>query len=187
MTCIVGIVDDFGSVFMGGDGAVCGDCSIQTIKEGKVFQKENFLFGIAGNPRLHAILKYNFDLPTDNYDDPLDYLNSDFVSALRECLEDNGFLEIKDEVESTPETWVLIGYKGRLFTLDSSFFIAEFDKSYASIGCGSDIALGCMYLVEKIRGDGLTPEVKIELALGASEEFNCHVRRPFTMLRLGER
>ena len=187
MTCIVGIVDDFGSVFMGGDSAACGDCSIQTIKDGKVFQKENFLFGIAGNPRLYAILKYNFDLPMDDYDNPLLYLNSYFVPALRECLADNGFLEIKDEIESTPETWVLMGYKGRLFMLDSSFFVSEYDQPFASIGCGSDIALGCMYLMEKIRGDGLMPEAKIELALGASEEFNCHVRRPFTILKLEEK
>jgi ATP-dependent protease HslVU (ClpYQ) peptidase subunit len=181
MTCIVGLVEN-GIVYIGGDSAATDDSSIQTIKGSKVFKIGEFLFGVSGNPRMSDVLRYIFNIPIPTYDeqDALEYMHQCFIPDLKECLSDHGVLIRQDEIVSS-DAWVLIGYQGRLFILESSFHISESALDYNAVGCGMDVALGCMYgLMDQ------NPEIsasgKINIALRASAQFNCHVRKPFTIL-----
>jgi ATP-dependent protease HslVU (ClpYQ) peptidase subunit len=185
MTCIVGLIEN-GIVYIGGDSAATDDSSIQTIKGSKVFKIGEFLFGVSGNPRMSDILRYNFEIPyREENQDILEYMHQYFIPDLKECLAENGALIKQDEIPSS-DAWVLIGYHGRLFILESGFHVSESSLDYNAVGCGMDVALGCLYglgnlmnaeILLKIR-----PEDKIELALRASAQFNCHVRKPFTIL-----
>jgi ATP-dependent protease HslVU (ClpYQ) peptidase subunit len=182
MTCIVGLIEN-GIVYIGGDSAATDDSSIQTIKGSKVFKIGDFLFGVSGNPRMSDVLRYRFNIPELDPEidqDILEYMHQWFIPELRECLAEDGFLIKQDEVVSS-DAWVLIGYHGRLFILESSFHISESSLDYNAVGCGMDAALGCMYgLMDQ------NPEIsasgKISVALRASAQFNCHVRRSFTIL-----
>jgi ATP-dependent protease HslVU (ClpYQ) peptidase subunit len=184
MTCIVGLIDN-DIVYIGGDSASCAECSIQIIKTPKVFKKGGLLLGVSGSPRLQDVLQYNFDFPEDVTSEPLEYLNRDFVPALRECLAENGVLEVENEIESS-ESWVLVGYKKRLFILESNFHVAESNKSYDAVGCGASEAMGSLHTLESIDEicdtSWFYPEMKIKIALEASAEFNCHVRGPFVVI-----
>jgi ATP-dependent protease HslVU (ClpYQ) peptidase subunit len=184
MTCIVGLTEN-GIIYMGGDSASCVDCSIQIIKSPKVFKKGDLLLGVSGSPRLQDVLKYNFDFPEDVTLEPLEYLNRDFVPSLRECLSENGVLGVENEIESS-ESWILVGYKERLFIIEANFHVAESNKSYDAVGCGASEAMGALHALESIDEicdtSWLTPSLKIKIALETSAEFNCHVRGPFVAI-----
>jgi len=185
MTCIVGLVES-GIVYMGGDSAACDDSSLNIIRGSKVFKKEEFLFGISGNPRMSDILRYNFKIPNkDDNQDILEYMHQHFIPELKESLTENGILIKQDEVVSS-DSWVMIGYKGRLFILQSHFHLSESLLNYNAVGSGMDAALGCLYGLEDLMNSEwivkMGPEEKLILALQASERFNCNVRRPFTIL-----
>jgi ATP-dependent protease HslVU (ClpYQ) peptidase subunit len=184
MTCIVGLIKN-GIVYMGGDSAATDDSSIQTIKGSKVFKIGDFLFGVSGNPRMSDILRYRFNIPKlcPRDQDILEYMYQWFIPNLKDCLAEDGFLIKQDEVVSS-DSWVLIGYHGRLFILESGFHVSESSLEYNAVGCGMDAALGCLYGV--IETELLTSGEKINLALNASAQFNCHVRKPFTILSTQE-
>ena len=185
MTCIVGLIEN-GVVYVGGDSAACDDSSLQIIKESKVFKRRDFIFGISGNPRMYDILKYNFEIP-DRIEsfDVLDYMYIDFIPELKKCLSENGILIKQDEVVSS-DSWIMVGYGGRLFVIESHFHVSESILNYNALGSGMDAALGCLYGLENLmRGEwilNLNPEDKVLLALKASEQFNCNVRGPFTII-----
>jgi len=186
MTCIVGLIEN-GIVYMGGDSAACDDSSLNIIKGLKVFKKDEFLFGISGNPRMSDILRYNFEIPVimDKDQDILEYMHQYFIPELKECLSGNGVLIKQNEVVSS-DSWVMIGYQGRLFVLQSHFHLSESLLNYDALGSGMDAALGCLYGLEDLMNSEwivkMGPEEKLILALQASERFNCNVRRPFTIL-----
>jgi hypothetical protein len=190
MTCIVGLVEN-GIVYMGGDSAACDDSSLNIIRGSKVFKKGEFLFGISGNPRMSDILRYNFEIPykLDDDQDILEYMHRYFIPDLKGCLSENGVLIKQDEIVSS-DSWVMIGYQGRLFILQSYFHLSESLLNYNALGSGMDAALGCLYGVENLMNRAMgsawilkaTPEEKLKLALRASEKFNCNVKGPFTIL-----
>ncbi len=78
-----------------------------------------------------------------------------------------------DGIDSFDST-ILMGYKGKLFTLYSNFEISEQTYGFASVGSGGDIALGSLYTSKKMH-----IKKRIKLALESSEKFNITVRRPF--------
>jgi hypothetical protein len=185
MTCIVGLIEN-GIVYMGGDSADCDDSSLNIIKGSKVFKKEEFLFGISGNPRMSDILRYNFEIPYKNDDqDILEYMHRYFIPKLKESLIENGVL-IKQNEAISSDSWVMIGYQGRLFILKPHFHLSESLLNYDALGSGMDAALGCLYGMESLMNNEwilkLDPQTRLTLALRASERFNCNVKRPFTIL-----
>ena len=188
MTCIVGYIGDNGTIYMGADSAATGDCDLYIIKDSKVFIKGDMIIGVSGSVRTAKLVKYNFIIPKDIRDDVNEYFALDFIPELRVVLEDGGALKGEDGMESS-DSWLLIGYKGRLFTIDSDFQVIETVKRYRAVGCGSDLALGCIYGLEDLMNAEmiveLSPESKIEMSLRASQAYNCHVKGPFCTLELG--
>ena len=67
--------------------------------------------------------------------------------------------------------------------MDSDFQIGIPVDNYASIGCGSDLALGSLHTTDSLLGVGefkkLTPELRIKLALTAASTFSTGVLPPF--------
>ena len=180
MTCIAGLVDN-GKVYMGGDSAAMdGYYNLAILAKPKVFRNGEFVFGVSGSGRLIWLLQYAFTPPVHHPDVPLDkYMATSFVDAVRECFKGAGVAEKKNEVESF-ESVFLVGYRGRLFTLQSDYWGVEETNNFASIGCGGQIALGAMYATPD-----LPPEQRIRKALEAAERFSAGVRGPFQIEVLG--
>lgn len=192
MTCIVGLIED-GIIYMGGDSAESSGCELKIIKDAKVFKKGDFLFGVSGEPRIHNIIKYIFEIPKDcgefkdiPYRDPLAYMNIEFVPELKQYLKENDI----DLSEEGDDFRILVGYKGRLFRIEADFYVGENSKPYDCIGCGAAEAFGSLYTIyaldELIDTTWVDPEIRILTALEASEDVNCHVRRPFRVINSKE-
>jgi hypothetical protein len=57
MTIIAGLIEG-GIVYMGADSGGSDGCFICPRKDPKIFALPNFLFGVAGSPRVAQLLKY---------------------------------------------------------------------------------------------------------------------------------
>jgi ATP-dependent protease HslVU (ClpYQ) peptidase subunit len=175
MTCIIGLVED-GNVYMGGDAAGVVGLSITTRADEKVFVNGPFLMGFTTSFRMGQILRYKFVPPAHNNKvNDMKYMVSDFVDSLRKCFHDNGF---GDADSSTGGTF-LVGYKGKLYKVDSDYQVGIPTLKYDACGCGADIALGAMFASK-----GEDPEVRIKTALKAAATFSAGVRAPFKLLSL---
>lgn len=174
MTCIVAITDG-SKIYMGGDSAAAemeGNFVTSRI-EPKVFVKDNYIIGYAGSFRLGKLVEHLFELPKPSGD--LDkFMNTIFLSELRECFEENKL----DNSEDKDAGELLIGINGRLYEFNSDWHIGQNAYEYNSIGSGSQFAMGSLFSTRRIK----SPSARITLALEASEAFSPYVRRPFTIL-----
>lgn len=172
MTCIVGIVDN-GMVYIGGDSAGSDGYNVTIRKDDKVFVKEDMAFGFTDSFRMGQILKYDFDIPfTKASQDPMEYMVKTFIPGLRTCLSSGGFAKKDNNVEKGGEFFV--GYKSRLFRIQSDFQVGESHDKFDAIGSGAEIARGALYATQT-----LPTSQRIELALEAATRYNAFVRPPY--------
>lgn len=180
MTCVIGYVHK-GTVYIGADSAGISGYSCTPRKDPKVFINKDVIIGFTSSFRMGQLLQYDLVVPNKPFStmDPMEYMVTDFVYAVRNCLKNGGYTSIENNQE-TGGTF-LVGFEGRLFRIDSDFQVAESLRNFDAIGCGSDVALGCLYALENFE---FSPREKIESALYAVQEFNVGVRWPFNILEL---
>jgi hypothetical protein len=172
MTCIVGLVDK-GTVYMGGDSAGVAGLSITIRSDEKVFLNGPFIMGFTTSFRMGQLLRYKFNPPTRTVDqDDMKYLVTDFIDAVRKCFTDNGF-----GTASTGGNF-LLGYNGKLYSVDSDFQIGIPKSPFDAVGSGADLALGAMHVLKG------KPEDRINKALEAASAYNAGVAPPFHILKL---
>lgn len=181
MTCIVAIEHE-GTVWMGGDSAASRDNEIVRRTNEKVFFNEEFLIGYSGSFRIGQLLQYAFQAPKQSYGQTdMEYMVVDFVDALRYLLKDKGVL-MKEEEGEAHDAEILIGYRGRIYVVESDFHIGCPLTPYASSGSGAPYALGALYVLND--DEKLSPQEKIDKALSASAEYSTGVSSPFTIMGL---
>ena len=178
MTCIVGLIKG-NKIYMGADRAGVAGMSLSVRADPKVFVRKPFIMGFTTSFRMGQLLQYKLSVPEIGKEqDVFAYMATVFVDAVRACLKAGGFATKKDETESGGE--FLVGYAGRLFTVESDYQIAERVTPYAATGCGQGIAMGSLFSTSQ-----MTPKTRIGVALEAAESFSAGVRRPFDILSLG--
>lgn len=184
MTCIVGLEQD-GIVYIGGDSAgidswnlaICGRA------DEKVFITDSgeFIMGFSGSFRVGQLLRYALETPEQSQKkDDMAYMVTDFVDAVRNMQREKGVLKKDNELEEH-EGAFLVGYKGKLYVVESDFQVGKPIENFTSIGCGSQVALGSMFAT---RNSNISPQNRIELALMAAEQYSAGVRGPFLILSL---
>lgn len=178
MTCVVGVVHD-GKVYLAADSAGISGMDLRIRTDKKVFEVDEFVIGIAGSFRMGNILRFSFNPPIHHEDvDPFHYMATDFIDEVRHALKDGGYSKKDNNVETTTGGTFLVGYRGRLFEIDSDFQVAENVHGYAAIGCGDQVALGSLFSTD----DFDNPEDRLEEALEAAEAFSAGVRAPFNFI-----
>ena len=176
MTCIVGMIDrKSNKVIIGGDSLSSTNIFISSRKDTKVFKKGSFVIGCTSSFRMIQLLRFSLVLPEINKKDIYEYMCTDFIDAVRECFSRGGFLQKEQTGEETGGQF-LVGYEDRLFIIDNDFQVGETYDEFNSVGCGSDFALGCIYL---LRDKKIPIENKIRQALEAAEHFSPFVKQPF--------
>lgn len=175
MTCIVGLVDE-GKVYMGGDSAgVNGGWDLVVRADPKVFHIGPFVVGFTSSFRMGQLLRFALVPPVHPPEvDIYRYMTVDFINAVRDCLKTGGWAKKDGEKESGGV--FLVGYRGRLFEIDSDYQVGEGLDGYMAVGSGDQVALGALYATQK-----LPPLVRIRLALEAAERWNAGVRGPFVI------
>lgn len=176
MTCIVGMIDrKTNKVIIGADSAASTNDSVVIRKDTKVFKKGAFVIGCTSSFRMIQLLRFKLVLPDINDKDIYEYLCTDFIDAVRECFSEGGFLQ-KDKDNQELGGQFLVGYKDRLFMVDSDFQVAESDNDYSCIGCGESYAMGALYAVEN---EEINAYEKVYKALHAAALFSPFVGEPF--------
>src|ERR1051326_4198118 len=183
MTCIAGAVKG-AEVWIGADAvSVHGDSSARVSTQPKVFQVGEFLIGSSGTLRIQQIFRYMFTPPAIE-SDIVAYMIKVFVPALRSAIKDNGGEFIDANGNAQLDGRYLIGVRGRLFEIDSSYAVFEAKTKYASIGCADQEALAAMFTATSLMGGDISPEKIVERGLLEAEEFDTSIRPPFTILKL---
>jgi len=175
MTCIVGLVNN-GDVYIGGDSAGVAGLSISIRADEKVFGNGPFIMGFTTSFRMGQLLRYKLAPPAQTvHQNDMEYMVTSFVDACRQCFSGNGF----GDKDASMGGNFLVGYKGKLYNIEADYQVGVPKASFDAVGCGSDLALGAMYATE-----GLSPEQRINAALGAASTFSAGVAPPFTILKL---
>lgn len=181
MTAIAGLIDD-GKVYIGGDSAGVGGLSLHRRKDPKVFKNGEFVIGYTSSFRMGQLLRYYLspDTPKEGQD-AFEYMVCSFVPKVRQVLKDNGYLK----VESNTETggFFVVGWRGRLYEIQSDMQVSETLVPYTATGCGEDLVLGSLHATEQL--EGLSPKERITMALQAAEDFSAGVRGPFNIVSAG--
>lgn len=174
MTCIVGFIENK-KVFIGGDSAGVSGLDVTIRKDPKVFINGDFVFGCTWSFRMIQLIRYSFT-PPKRYDetDVYQYMCTAFINELRQCFKNGGFARINNNEDSGGQ--FLVGYKGRLFKIDSDFQVGESLEPFEACGCGRDYAIGA---IEGMNGDNLSAEQMIKKALTVAVKYSGGVRPPF--------
>lgn len=175
MTAIVGVAHE-GRVVIGADSAGVSGWDLVTRRDPKVFSNGPFIMGFTSSFRMGQLLQYALIPPLHPDDmDPFAYMATLFVDAVRGCLKAGGYAKLENGVETGGH--FLVGYRGRLFEIDSDFQVGEQMDGYAAIGSGISVAHGALFATAD-----LPPAVRVQRALAAAERHNIGVRGPFVLV-----
>jgi len=187
MTCIVGIEED-GNVYIGGDSLGSNADWHKTVRaDEKVFRRvqpdtdEPYIFGFTTSFRMGQLLRYSLSIPARHTKvDIFEYLATDFIDACRTTWKDGGFGKIEngEEIGGT----FLLGYQGKLYTIQCDNQISRSVLTFAACGCGEYYALGCLYGLSSI--GTLAPKERITKALEAATMHSAGVGSPYHIVSL---
>ena len=184
MTCIAALVEE-GTITMGGDSAGVSGYRLSVRADPKVFVSGNFLIGYTSSFRMGQVLRFHVKPPEHprkqdgEWLDTYEYMVRYFVEECRKQFKDHGYLATVNGQDEGG--CFLVGYRGKLFIIDTDFQVGEVRDTFAAVGCGMDIAQGVLYGLQSIPE---SPRTKVLVALEGAERFSAGVRGPFTILEL---
>jgi len=184
MTCIVGVIEKrTKTIYMGGDSAGVAGLSIIQRKDPKVFVVNGYIIGFTSSFRMGQLLMFS-EPPefTSKTMSEYEFMVRIFIPYIKERFEQNGYEKRYDDGESKGGTF-LVGFRGKLFTVEDDFQVGENFLNYASVGCGSDMALGSLFTTD-IWASKIETERRIITALESAAKFSGGVCEPYKILKL---
>ncbi len=180
MTCVIGLIER-GRVYIGADSAaVAGWTRRKTLLE-KVFRRGPFLIGYTTSFRMGQLLEHQLQVPKQGErESDMSFMVNRFIEATRTLLKERGFSKVESNNESGGQ--FLVGYRGRLYSVESDFQVGEMSEGFDAVGSGSEFALGAMSALAKV-----SPKRRIRRSLEIAAEFNMGVCGPFVVRSLGAR
>jgi len=190
MTCIVGIKYD-GMITLGADSEVVSGYIKGGETQGKLFERQGFIYGVCGTVRASNILRYKFEEPKRGSIEIHKYMNVNYVEALTKCLKEAGWDPTEGNEDGTSkidkvntEMYFLVGYDGHLFKVFSDLCVLEALAEFDATGSGLDVALGSLHATTTIKPK-MKPEEHLTIALEASDTYSVGVRKPFKFIEGG--
>ena len=176
MTCIVGYIDKAkDKVIIGADSAGVAGLDVTVRKDPKVFKNGDFVIGCTSSFRMIQLLRYSLTLPKVYDKDIYEYMCTDFITAVRECFKEGGYLQKYNDGDEKGGQF-LVGYKNRLFNVDNDFQVGESIVNYDACGCGGGYAKASIYTNSKKDSKSIVLD-----ALKTAENFSGGVRSPFVI------
>ncbi len=183
MTCIVGIETRDG-VVMGGDSCTSDGYSLHSMAGAKVFRVGRYVFGVAGSGRVSDLVRYAVALPDPPQRGLHRFLVRLVVPLLRKAASKGGHMLIGSPAHSDGpgggdalDSAILVGVRGRLFTIGGDFCVDDHREGYTAAGSGAMVALGSLHSTA-----GRAPRTRVRMALEAAEAHAEGVRRPFRIV-----
>lgn len=172
MTCVVGLVTS-DRVYIGVDSAAISGWTRRATNLKKVFRRGPFLIGYTTSFRMGQLLEHQLDVPPQSEEQgDMAFMVSVFVESARRLLKERGFARIEANSESGGQ--FLVGYRGRLYSIESDFQVGEMSDGFDAIGSGAEVALGAMKALE-----GMKPTQRVRKALEIASHFNMGVGAPY--------
>lgn len=164
MTCIAAIKKD-GKVFIAGDRAGTGGYVQHNQSEPKIFQVGEFLIGYSGCYRMAQIVRYHTHLPKPREDQEIvEFIVTEIVSSIRRAMIDQG-ANSKERGADMQGGGIIIGYRGRIFRIESNYQVFGSNDDYTAMGSGGEVALGALYA---LRSSKESPKRKLKTAIHAA-------------------
>jgi ATP-dependent protease HslVU (ClpYQ) peptidase subunit len=181
-TCIIGLVER-GVVWIGGDSAATYTHSLaqRILATPKVTVLDaEMVIGSCGSVRSGNLLQYGFDRPKHQKGlEDEEYMATAFMDAVRERMVAGGHVHPWEAPEHMDGAF-MVGYRGNIYIVESDYGIIRTHEPYAALGCGEDLALGCLAGTE---GTRMSAKKRITKALEISERYSAGVKRPFVIVR----
>lgn len=176
MTCIVGLETENGVIIGGDSAATDGGWDISITRLNKVFRRGEFLIGYTTSFRMGQLLQYKLSVEQQKGErSDLEYLATTFIDSVRKCLKEGGFSKIENKQEEGGQ--FLVGYRKKLYLVDSDFQVNTHVDGYAAVGCGARFALGSMW-----NNKHLSPEERVKQALKTAGHFSSGVCEPYFVM-----
>lgn len=172
MTCIVGLVDRK-TVYIGADSASVAGWTRRTTRLPKVFRRGPFLIGYTTSFRMGQLLEHSLAVPAQgNERDDMRYMVTVFAEHVRALLKERGVSKIEANAESGGQ--FLVGYRSRLYSVQTDFQVNEMSDGFDAVGSGAEYALGALSALR-----GSRPAIRLKRALEISSHFSMGVSPPF--------
>jgi ATP-dependent protease HslVU (ClpYQ) peptidase subunit len=179
MTCVIGLVHRK-RVYMAADSAAAGNRFIRTTNLPKIFRKGPCLIGYCGSFRMGQVLEHHLQIPDHIDDESVDsYMVNRFIESVRTALKTQGVASVEQNKEKGGQ--FLVGYRGRLFSINNDFHVGDMLDGFDCIGSGAAVALGAMKALED-----LPPRQRLEQSLEIASYYVPDVIGPFHFQTLGQ-
>lgn len=179
MTCIVAYVAENKDIWMAADSATVAGLDLRMKRQPKIFLKGEFIIGVTGYTRMQQIMQYAFHPPMQPDDmEQEEYMCTLFVNEFRDVMKNLGYAQKYSEQEYV-DSKALIGYRGKLYVMESNFQIMEHIDPYDAVGCGEPFALGALYVQDADNAIEHNPHGALIMALHAATRYSAGVREPF--------
>jgi len=181
MTCIVAIAEK-GKVYMGADSYGSDGYSGTYVANPKCLRNGQLIICCTSTFRIIDLLEHALVIPkvhSDEQTNPDKFIRTHFISAVRACLTKNGHLKIVNSVESGGN--FLIGYRGKVYDVQSDFSVINVPEMGGSVGCGALPARGSLWTTKDLK---MKPAARVLTALEAAVECTSGVKGPFVQLVL---
>ena len=171
MSVVAGLVTG-GVVWLAGDSLVDDDGVVfEALDSPKVFEWNEFVFGVCGDARVCDLVYVVFDPPIDSGNlSPYHYMVAEFIPELRRVLIDGGAVpeHMRASDEETEDGFeMVVGYEGILFLIGDDFSVCTLTSPYYAIGAGGVFALASLAATSAV-GQIKDPAKRVEKACVAA-------------------
>lgn len=180
MTCIAGVVHK-GQVWLASDGQATWGWSKFDVGS-KVVQVDDLAIAITGYSAVSVAIQNRMQLPEVPEDESKHdrWLCVQVPDAIRRCLKEAGILANEDgRIDAGCSA--IIGWRGRLCTMDSLLACSPEVRPYTALGSGGDVALGSLFSTE-----GKTPKSRLETAINAANMWAVGCGCDVHVVKVGE-
>ena len=163
---------------LGADSAGTAGYDRTIRKDRKVFTNGELIFGFTSSFRMGQLLEFNLSPPPINEgQEAYNYAVKSLIPAIRDTLRSGGYTSTNNGREEGGI--FLVGFRGRLFRIDSDFQVGESAINVESVGCGEAYALGAMHALKEAE-----PMERLQAGLEAAATFSAGVAGPFHFVEL---
>lgn len=187
MTVVIGYVNKkTKEVIMGADRCVSSNLERYTFSCSKIYQpyeNPNFLIGIAGDPRVHQLIKAFLVLPREE-ELAMNNLIIDDNYIVRYIIPKIGGILIEQNYPDPElnQSSIMIAYKDKVWKIGNGFQLISFEDDFLTIGSGQFAARGVLSTLEDIK---MSPMNKVIKALTLSTKMAVGVEGPYDIFVTG--